>query len=158
MTQDVFSVLADPTRRAILDALHGGESPVGDLVEAVGASQPTVSKHLRILREAGLVDQRAEGQKRFYSVRPEGLAPAARWLAVFSIPGDAVAAAVPPGIEKTADGPAPGELSEEPVRPVTRSVEPEGMPRVLDPHVVRQDDGTGGRGGFLQSVFRRRRR
>lgn len=77
---DLLEVLAEPHRRRILDALRAGESPVGALVEALGSSQPLVSKHLRVLREAGLVDVRVDGQRRLYRVRPEPLAELDAWL------------------------------------------------------------------------------
>lgn len=80
MTQDVFTALADPTRRALLEELSIGERAVGELVAAVEASQPTVSKHLRVLRESGLVHQRAEGQKRFYRIEAEPLLETAEAL------------------------------------------------------------------------------
>ena len=71
---DVLEVLAEPARRRILDALRDGELPVGALVERLGSSQPLVSKHLRVLRDAGLVEVRADGQRRLYRIRPEPLA------------------------------------------------------------------------------------
>ena len=75
-----FTVLAEPTRREILDLLRDGERPVGDLVEHLRLSQPAVSKHLRVLREAGLVDVRADAQRRLYRLRPEPLAEIDAWL------------------------------------------------------------------------------
>lgn len=129
MTDDLFAVLADPTRRAIVENLAEGERSVGEVVEAVGASQPTVSKHLRVLRGAGLVQQRADGQRRFYSVAPDGFAPVMQWLH----------RCVP---ESKAQEPAPSPVSIEP----------------LDPYVVAQDDSSSQRGGLLTGVFRRRRR
>ncbi|MFN2537368.1 MAG: ArsR/SmtB family transcription factor [Mycobacteriales bacterium] len=76
----VLEVLAEPHRRQILDALRDGEQPVGALVELLGSSQPLVSKHLRVLRDAGLVDVRPEGQRRLYRVRPDPLAELDAWL------------------------------------------------------------------------------
>jgi DNA-binding transcriptional ArsR family regulator len=78
-----FAVLAEPTRRAILDLLCEGERPVGDLVDQLSISQPAVSKHLRVLRDAGLVDVRADAQRRLYRVRPEPLAEIDEWLAPY---------------------------------------------------------------------------
>jgi DNA-binding transcriptional ArsR family regulator len=75
-----FDTLADPSRRRILELLLEGERPVNDLVEALGMRQPTVSKHLRVLREAGLVEARAAAQKRLYRVRPEPLRELDAWL------------------------------------------------------------------------------
>ncbi|MGN6171208.1 MAG: ArsR/SmtB family transcription factor [Solirubrobacteraceae bacterium] len=78
-----FDVIAEPNRRRILDLLAEGERPVGYLVERVALSQPAVSKHLRILREARLVEVRGEGQRRLYSVRPEPLQAIDDWLSPY---------------------------------------------------------------------------
>jgi DNA-binding transcriptional ArsR family regulator len=78
-----FAVLAEPTRRSILDLLREGERPVGDLVDHLAISQPAVSKHLRVLRDAGLVDVRADAQRRLYRLRPEPLAEVDAWLAPY---------------------------------------------------------------------------
>jgi DNA-binding transcriptional ArsR family regulator len=78
-----FAALAEPTRRSILDLLRDGERPVGDLVDHLRLSQPAVSKHLRVLRDAGLVDVRVDAQRRFYRVRPEPLAEVDAWLAPY---------------------------------------------------------------------------
>jgi DNA-binding transcriptional ArsR family regulator len=75
-----FTVLAEPNRRKILDLLRDEERPVGELVAALDVSQPAVSKHLRILREAGLVAVRTDAQRRLYRVRPEPLQAVDRWL------------------------------------------------------------------------------
>ncbi len=79
-TTDAFNAVAEPRRRQILDLLASGERPVGDLVRGLGMSQPLVSKHLRVLREAGLVEVRADGQRRLYRLRPEPLAELDAWL------------------------------------------------------------------------------
>ena len=78
-----FDVLAEPQRRRILDLLRDGERPVGELVDRLEISQPGVSKHLRVLRDAGLVSVRPEGQRRWYGLRPEALAEVDRWLAPY---------------------------------------------------------------------------
>lgn len=78
-----FDALSEPNRRRILDLLRGGERPAGDLVEALEISQPGVSKHLRVLREAGLVSVRGDGQRRLYSLRPGPLAEVDAWLAPY---------------------------------------------------------------------------
>lgn len=78
-----FAVLAEPSRREILDALRGGEQPVGALVEQLGMSQPLVSKHLRVLRDAGLVEVRADAQRRLYRLQPAPLADIDAWLAPY---------------------------------------------------------------------------
>jgi DNA-binding transcriptional ArsR family regulator len=78
-----FAVLAEPHRRRILDLLLETERPVGELVHALAVSQPAVSKHLRILREAGLVEARIDGQRRVYRVSPGPLRELDRWLAPY---------------------------------------------------------------------------
>ncbi|MBT5773583.1 MAG: winged helix-turn-helix transcriptional regulator [Dehalococcoidia bacterium] len=75
-----FAALAEPNRRLLLDALRDGARTVNMLVEAIGLSQPAVSKHLRILREAGLVVVRPEGQRRWYEVDAAPLADLDAWL------------------------------------------------------------------------------
>jgi DNA-binding transcriptional ArsR family regulator len=75
-----IDVLAEPNRRLLLDALREGEQPVGALVDRVGLTQPSVSKHLRVLREAGLVDVRPDGQRRVYRLRVEPLMELDAWL------------------------------------------------------------------------------
>ena len=80
MTVDAFTVLAEPTRRRILDELVGAEASVGALVDALALSQPTVSKHLRVLRDAGFVSCRSHAQQRIYRVEPEPLQAVATWL------------------------------------------------------------------------------
>ena len=78
-----FEAVAEPARREILDLLIDGPRPVGELVEETGLSQPNTSRHLRILREAGLVDVNPRGQQRLYGLHPEGLAELERWLAPY---------------------------------------------------------------------------
>ena len=78
-----FEVLAEPTRRRILDLLREEERTVGELVARTELSQPAVSKHLRVLREAGLVSARVEAQHRRYRLRPEPLAEVDAWLAPY---------------------------------------------------------------------------
>ena len=82
-TADVFNALGEPRRRRILDALAQGELPVNDLVDALGIAQPLVSKHLRVLREVGLVDVREEGRQRVYRVNGRPLKPVHDWLASY---------------------------------------------------------------------------
>jgi DNA-binding transcriptional ArsR family regulator len=76
----VFEVLAEPNRRRILDLLGTSERPVGELVSQLELTQPAVSKHLRILREAGLVESRSDAQRRLYRVRAEPLRAIDQWL------------------------------------------------------------------------------
>ncbi|WP_431929471.1 ArsR/SmtB family transcription factor [Amycolatopsis tucumanensis] len=78
-----FEVLAEPRRREILDLLRTSERPVGDLVERLRLTQPAVSKHLKVLREAGLVEVRQDAQRRWYRLRPEPLAEIDAWLAPY---------------------------------------------------------------------------
>lgn len=76
----VFETLAEPNRRRILDLLREGERPAGDLVNALAISQPGVSRHLRVLREAELVHVRQDGQRRLYSLNAARLARIDAWL------------------------------------------------------------------------------
>jgi DNA-binding transcriptional ArsR family regulator len=78
-----FEALAEPRRREILDLLRERERTVGELVERIPISQPGVSKHLRVLREAGLVEVRPDGRRRLYALRPEPLAELDAWLAPY---------------------------------------------------------------------------
>jgi len=78
-----LQVLAEPRRLAIVDLLREGERAVGELVDRLGVSQPAVSKHLRVLKDAGLVDVRADAQRRLYRIRPEPLAELDEWLAAY---------------------------------------------------------------------------
>jgi DNA-binding transcriptional ArsR family regulator len=75
-----IEVLAEPNRRRILDLLRDGERPVGELVEKMRLTQPAISKHLRVLRDAGLVDVRPDAQRRLYRIRPEPLEELDAWL------------------------------------------------------------------------------
>ena len=77
---ETFEALAEPSRRRILDLLREEERPVNELVRLLAVSQPSVSKHLRVLREAGLVDVRVDAQRRLYRVRPEPLREVGQWL------------------------------------------------------------------------------
>jgi DNA-binding transcriptional ArsR family regulator len=78
-----FDVLAEPTRRRILDLLRDRPRPVGELTEQLGLTQPGTSKQLRVLREAGLVRVRQDAQRRWYELRPEPLAEVDAWLAPY---------------------------------------------------------------------------
>ncbi|MEA2348844.1 MAG: hypothetical protein QOG62_2631 [Thermoleophilaceae bacterium] len=79
-TADAFNAVAEPRRRQILDLLADGERPVNDLVRETGLGQPQVSKHLRVLREVGVVDVREEGRQRLYRVNAEALKPIHDWV------------------------------------------------------------------------------
>ena len=78
-----FDIVAEPNRRRILDLLRERERPVGELVVGLDVSQPAVSKHLRVLREAGLVEARIKAQRRFYRLQPEALRELDDWLAPY---------------------------------------------------------------------------
>jgi DNA-binding transcriptional ArsR family regulator len=80
MAATAFEVLAEPTRRRIVELLLERSRPVGELVELLGISQPGVSKHLRVLRDGGFVSVRADAQRRFYELRPAPLAELDEWL------------------------------------------------------------------------------
>lgn len=83
MNEDAFQILADPTRRRVLDALRLGERQVNDLVDQVGIHQSGVSRHLRILHEGGFVTMRPDGQRRLYSLVPAPFQEIDRWLSEY---------------------------------------------------------------------------
>lgn len=76
----IFDALGEPVRRRILEELSGGAMPVGRLTERVTVARPTVSKHLKVLGEAGLVEHRSVGTRNLYALAPEAIAPAQQWL------------------------------------------------------------------------------
>ena len=76
----IFDALADPTRRRILEMLAKGDRSVGEIVEQFPVSQPAISRHLRLLRQAGLVECRGDGKRRVYSFYPGSLAPLDDWV------------------------------------------------------------------------------
>jgi DNA-binding transcriptional ArsR family regulator len=82
-TSDAFNAVAERRRREILDALAGGERPVNEVVRALGLAQPQVSKHLRVLRDAGVVDVRAEGRQRLYRLNGHALKPIHDWVSSY---------------------------------------------------------------------------
>jgi DNA-binding transcriptional ArsR family regulator len=82
-SMSAFAAVSEPARRQILELLRERERPVGELVEHLRLSQPGVSKHLRVLREAGLVRVRPDGKRRWYGLRPEPLAELDAWLAPY---------------------------------------------------------------------------
>ena len=82
-TADAFNAVAEPRRREILDHLADGELPVNDLVRRIGIAQPLVSKHLRVLREVGLVDVRDEGRRRIYRLNGQRLKPIHDWVSTY---------------------------------------------------------------------------
>jgi DNA-binding transcriptional ArsR family regulator len=82
-TADAFNAIAEPRRRQILDLLARGERPVNDLVAALGLAQPQVSKHLKVLREVGLVSVRGSGRQRLYTLNADRLKPVHDWVKAF---------------------------------------------------------------------------
>jgi DNA-binding transcriptional ArsR family regulator len=85
VTRSVFEAIADPTRRAILDQMRQGEIGAGELAARFPVSRPAVARHVRVLRKAGLVRQRVDAQRRFYSLRADALADVDRWLAPYRL-------------------------------------------------------------------------
>jgi DNA-binding transcriptional ArsR family regulator len=79
-TTDAFNAVAEPRRREIIDALAQGEQPVNDLVRLLGVPQPQISKHLRVLREVGVVDVRDQGRQRLYRLNGQALKPMHDWI------------------------------------------------------------------------------
>jgi DNA-binding transcriptional ArsR family regulator len=77
---EIFTALADPTRRRIVELLSHGECAAGEIVEAFDVSGPAISQHLKVLREAALVQVRIEGQRRIYQLNPQGLSEMDAWL------------------------------------------------------------------------------
>lgn len=89
-THSIFSVIGDPVKRTILELTNGEEWSVSQLIDVLKQSQPSVSKHLRVLREAGLVTVRVEGQRRWYRMTPGAIVPLAEWVREFSSMGTVV--------------------------------------------------------------------
>ena len=81
--ESTFAVIADPSRRAILGLLASSELSVGDIEAELRLSQPSISKHLRVLREAGFVEARIQAQRRYYRIRPQPLMEIDAWIAPF---------------------------------------------------------------------------
>lgn len=111
MTDDVFAVIAEATRRDILVSLRKGDKAVGELVQELEASQPTISKHLKVLREADLVSMRAQGQKRYYTLNTKPLAGVASWLETFDVGHAAAADTAQVRTPDTRPQPAPETLA-----------------------------------------------
>ena len=79
----VFSALSDPTRRIVFERLRAGPKPVGEIAQGLSVTRPAVSQHLKVLKEAGLVDDRSEGTRRIYQIDPKGLGAMRAWLDQF---------------------------------------------------------------------------
>jgi DNA-binding transcriptional ArsR family regulator len=84
-TETTFHALADPTRRAVLDLLRAGSQPAGRIASSFPVSRPAISKHLRLLRRAHLVEERREGRHRLYSLNPQPLKGIDTWLAQYRV-------------------------------------------------------------------------
>ena len=129
MTDDVFAVIAEATRRDILVALRKGDKAVGELVQELEASQPTISKHLKVLREADLVSMRAQGQKRYYTLNPKPLAGIASWLETFDVGAAATPEPSPARTPEPQRQPVPDSLAAaaratQPTAPVAPASQP----------------------------------
>jgi DNA-binding transcriptional ArsR family regulator len=132
VTDDVFAVIAEATRRDILVALRNGDKAVGELVQELEASQPTISKHLKVLREADLVSMRAQGQKRYYALNPKPLAGIANWLETFDVGAPPAARALVPLLQAAPDGVA--AAGSPPAAPAPQAVQPAAVqPNALQP-------------------------
>lgn len=151
VADELFSVIAERTRRDILSALAHEQKAVGQLVDELGVSQPTVSKHLKVLREAGVVRIRAQGQRRFYSINTEPLSQVARWLdsigaTAHSVPeAQAVKAAQLPLAPDAATARLNGVDGQTSSRPVAVALVPE----------TRTPDGEGAAEGTVQQQISR---
>ena len=95
----MFAALHDPTRRAVLERLRDGPRPVGEIAKGLPVTRPAVSQHLKVLKEAGLVDDRSEGTRRIYHIDPRGLGAMRAWLDQF---WDSALTALAAEIEKDA--------------------------------------------------------
>src|SRR3989442_9238909 len=82
-TSDAFNAVAEPRRREILTYLAASERPVGEIAEALGLEQPSVSKHLRVLKDVGLVRMRCQGRQKLYRTNAEAIRPLHQWAATF---------------------------------------------------------------------------
>ena len=177
---DVFAVIAEGTRRELLGALRSGDKSVGTLVEELEVSQPTVSKHLKVLREAGLVSMRAEGQKRYYSLQTAPLEEIVLWLRAFDLPSLQAAAtaesrlasltagpSAPPsrqgrplfnGRPSTPDPRSAAAVSAAGLEPGTVEAAPAGNDPVLAPHLGRTVGRAAERAADLLGQFPKFRR
>jgi DNA-binding transcriptional ArsR family regulator len=82
-TNEAFAALADPTRRRVMERLTAGPKPVGEIAAGLPVSRPAVSQHLKVLKDAGLVTDHADGARRIYALDPAGLGPMRAWLDQF---------------------------------------------------------------------------
>ncbi|WP_315913977.1 metalloregulator ArsR/SmtB family transcription factor [Arthrobacter sp. lap29] len=135
VVEKVFAVIAESTRRDLLEALAQESKSVGQLVDELGVSQPTVSKHLRVLREAGVVTMRAQGQKRYYLINTEPLALVSTWLETLGATGAARAASTTVGAVASAVGSVPAAAPVVKVRPAATVAPAVPTPAVPTPAV-----------------------
>jgi DNA-binding transcriptional ArsR family regulator len=112
VTDAAFSALADPTRRAVLDLLRKGSQPAGQIARSFPISRPAVSRHLRMLRRANLVQEQRSGRHRFYRLNPEPLRAVDRWLAQYRIFWNAKLAGLKAFVESQQVGKARAESRE----------------------------------------------
>jgi DNA-binding transcriptional ArsR family regulator len=112
VTDAAFSALADPTRRAVLDLLRKGSQPAGQIARSFPISRPAVSRHLRMLRQANLVQEQRSGRHRFYRLNPEPLRAVDRWLAQYRIFWNAKLAGLKAFVESPQVGKARAESKE----------------------------------------------
>lgn len=114
-TTDAFNAVAEPRRREILDLLRERERPVGDLVQELGLTQPQVSKHLRVLREVGLVESREDGRQRLYRINGAPLREIHAWVGRYERLWNERFDAMDDVLRELADdGPLDGDQKEEP--------------------------------------------
>ncbi|MCX6498863.1 MAG: metalloregulator ArsR/SmtB family transcription factor [Arthrobacter sp.] len=135
VTDDVFAVIAEATRRDILVSLRKGDKAVGELVLELEASQPTISKHLKVLREADLVSMRAQGQKRYYALNPKPLAGVASWLETFDVGRPAAVEPTPPPAAAAPSEPSALSAAAAPTAPAA-GVPPRSAGGALSPAVA----------------------
>jgi DNA-binding transcriptional ArsR family regulator len=120
--ESVFEVVAEPNRRAILSLLSSSEQSVGDIERQLRMSQPTVSKHLRVLREAGFVESTVDAQRRLYRLKPEPLQELDSWLAQFRRFWSAHVDALERHLDRMERlAPAKGKTNKKPARPKPRA-------------------------------------
>jgi len=117
LTLEVLDVIAEPTRRRILDAVRDAECSVGDLVERVGMHQPGVSRHLKVLRDAGLVEVRRDAQRRLYRLRAEPLMELDAWLEPYRAHWAGRLDALERHLERTSTAISPTPISPTPISP-----------------------------------------
>ncbi|WP_051687709.1 ArsR/SmtB family transcription factor [Curtobacterium sp. S6] len=140
MSTDVFAVVADATRRRILAVVQTGPRPVNDVVTELGVSQPTVSKHLKVLREAGLVTMKAQGQRRLYSLNTAPLAEISSWVEELSAPAADAEAPATPATPEAPESTEPDATATAPEDAPAAPSEPEASAPAAEVAPEAQDD------------------